>query len=379
MKLHGPAHPDTLTTQGNLAIGYFAAGRNAEAIALFEQVRNAEARMPEPDYPVTLNNLAVAYRHARRTAEAITLLEQIRDALARKLGPDHPDTLTTLSNLAAAYQDAGRTGEAIPLFEHVRDVRVGKLRPDHPDTLVTLDGLARAYLTAGRTAEAIDLYEHVRAARVQQIGPHHPETLNTLAGLAQAYQAAGNIDRAVTLFEEAARAIEQQQFRHLYAGLVFHTLSACYEQQNQLTRAEAWRRKWLAAVKAQAGPQSTAYATELANLGKNLLRQQEYTAAETMLRECLHIRAAQQPDAWNTFNTRSVLGGALLGQHRYAEAEPLLKEGYAGLKQREAKIPPLSKVRLAEALERLVQLYDAWGKPEQAREWRQQLEHKEKH
>jgi hypothetical protein len=32
------------------------------------------------------------------------------------------------------------------------------------------------------------------------------------------------------------------------------------------------------------------------------------------------------------------------------------------------------KVRLTEALERLVQLYDAWGKPEQARQWRKKLE-----
>jgi hypothetical protein len=40
------------------------------------------------------------------------------------------------------------------------------------------------------------------------------------------------------------------------------------------------------------------------------------------------------------------------------------------MKQREATIPPVAKVRLTEALERLVQLYDTWGKPEQAAAWR---------
>ncbi len=36
--------------------------------------------------------------------------------------------------------------------------------------------------------------------------------------------------------------------------------------------------------------------------------------------------------------------------------------GHKGLKQREAKIPPQAKdLRLREALERLVQLCDAWG------------------
>jgi len=35
-----------------------------------------------------------------------------------------------------------------------------------------------------------------------------------------------------------------------------------------------------------------------------------------------------------------MLGGSLLGQKKYAEAEPLLLSGYEGMKQREVKIPP---------------------------------------
>jgi hypothetical protein len=37
-------------------------------------------------------------------------------------------------------------------------------------------------------------------------------------------------------------------------------------------------------------------------------------------------------------------------------------------------IPPRSKGRVPAALERLVQLYDAWGKPDEAARWRQELE-----
>jgi hypothetical protein len=44
------------------------------------------------------------------------------------------------------------------------------------------------------------------------------------------------------------------------------------------------------------------------------------------------------------------------------------------MKQRAVKIPVEGKPRLAEALERLVQLYDAWGKPDQATRWRRELE-----
>jgi hypothetical protein len=43
------------------------------------------------------------------------------------------------------------------------------------------------------------------------------------------------------------------------------------------------------------------------------------------------------------------------------------------LKAREAKLPPLAKPVLADAGKRVVQLYERWGKPEKAAEWREQL------
>ena len=88
------------------------------------------------------------------------------------------------------------------------------------------------------------------------------------------------------------------------------------------------------------------------------------------MRDCLKVRAQKQPDDWTTFNTRSMLGGSLLGQKQYAEAEPLLLEGYQGMKQREQHIPKPGKPRLSEALDRLIELYDAWGKKDEAAKWR---------
>jgi hypothetical protein len=112
----------------------------------------------------------------------------------------------------------------------------------------------------------------------------------------------------------------------------------------------------------------------LAILGQNLLQQRKYADAEPVLRDCLARREAAEPDAWTTFNTRSMLGGSLLGQEKYAEAEPLLLQGYQGMKQREAEIPPIGRPLLREAVERLVQLYDAWSRPVEAAKWRQELE-----
>ena len=103
------------------------------------------------------------------------------------------------------------------------------------------------------------------------------------------------------------------------------------------------------------------------------MQRQKWGDAEPVLRECLAIRQGKEADAWTTFNAQSLLGGALLGQKKYADAEPLLVHGYAGMKERAAKIPANGQVRLGQALERLVQLYDALGNQAEAARWRKEL------
>jgi eukaryotic-like serine/threonine-protein kinase len=122
-----------------------------------------------------------------------------------------------------------------------------------------------------------------------------------------------------------------------------------------------------------AGPEARAVFIDQAcgdNGGPVLLEQKKWTDAEPLLRECLAIREKTRPDAWSTFNTQSMLGGALLGQKQYAEAEPLLLEGYEGMKAREKTIPPQGKVRLTEALDRLIELYTATNQPDEVQKWR---------
>ena len=100
----------------------------------------------------------------------------------------------------------------------------------------------------------------------------------------------------------------------------------------------------------------------------------KFAEAEALARECLGIREIEIPDDWRAFNARSMLGAALLGQQKYAEAEPLLLAGNEGMKQRENNIPAAGKPHLKEALQRLVQLYEATNRPAQAAECKQKLE-----
>jgi hypothetical protein len=109
-------------------------------------------------------------------------------------------------------------------------------------------------------------------------------------------------------------------------------------------------------------------------VGKALLDAKAYAHAEPLLRESLALGEEQVPDAWVTHQARSLLGGALLGQRKYADAEPLLVHAYEGLKRRAAQIPPEDQPSLSTALGRLVPLYGAWGRHDEAAKWRKESE-----
>lgn len=385
----GPHSPDTQTTLNNLAAAYLAADRTAEAIVPYEQARDAQVQKLEAHHPhslTMLRNLARAYQVVGRLPEAIALYDQVSQAQRTKLGANHPETLITLNNLALANQAVGRLDEAMALFEQVRDAQVQNLGADHTSTLVTLNNLALAYHAAGRLSDAIALFEQVRPALLRYFGAGHPRTVTTLHNLASAYQAAGRLPEALALFEQAALAIANQQFQHEHAHVIIRNTMRAYDQAQQFERAEVWRRQWLAVLKDREGIDSPAYARELAALGLNLLLQQKWMEAELTLRECLAIRQRTQPDHWSTFNTMSMLGGALLGQASatadagqkaklLGDAEPLLVQGFQGMNDHQHTLQGSAErralqQRMSEALDRLVALYTALEKPEQAATYR---------
>lgn len=90
--------------------------------------------------------------------------------------------------------------------------------------------------------------------------------------LASAYRLAGQLDQALPLFREAAAAIEIRKFDHPRSVLTLGDLARVQEEQKQFGEAESRRRKLAAVVEKRAGTHSPAYATELADLGANLLR-----------------------------------------------------------------------------------------------------------
>jgi hypothetical protein len=87
-------------------------------------------------------------------------------------------------------------------------------------------------------------------------------------------------------------------------------------------------------------------------------------------REALETEKKVQPDDWQRYRAESLLGASLAGEKKYAEAETLLLEGYQGMLARKLRIAVPDQYHLELAQQWLIKLYQAWGKPDKAAEWK---------
>jgi tetratricopeptide (TPR) repeat protein/tRNA A-37 threonylcarbamoyl transferase component Bud32 len=370
----GADHPDTLASRNNLALVYKFQGRYDEAARLCETVLADSTPRLGADHPAILttqDNLAGIYEFQGKLADAEALYQAVLQARTSQLGPHHPDTLTTQNNLAVIYGNQGRYEEAEQLNRMVIDLRTKHIGAGHPDTLATQNNLANVYRNQERYDEAEALYRAMLAASSERFGPDNRLTLVIKNNLGDLYRILGRLEEAEPLFREVldtrlARLGPDNPDTVLSQG----NLAALYAALGRYAEAEPLFRAAVAGHRRIDGAESPPSITMLVESGINLLRLRKYADAEELLRECWTIRRAKQPDAWTTFNTESLLGEALLGQQKYAEAEPLLLSGYAGIKARVEAIPPrFRRLRLEQALNRLIDLYTAWERPEEAAKW----------
>jgi eukaryotic-like serine/threonine-protein kinase len=373
----GREHPETLESMNNLAGAYRAAGKVDLALPLFEKTLKVAESKLGPDHPYTLrsmHNLAAIYHDVGKRDLALPLFEATLKLKKAKLGPEHPDTLWTMKYFAVACQESGKMDRALRLLEETLPVRRAKLGPDHPETLRNMNDVAVLYWKAKRLDKSIPLFEETVRLQEAKLGRQHLDTLRAVANLGVNYKDAGRITEALPLLEEAYGAAQKYPSLYGVGGPLLET----YARVGKSGEAASLANDMLAYVRKTLPKQSPRLTGQLGVIASLLLQAKAYSEAESLLRECLTIHEKMEPEAWTTFNTKSMLGGALLGQKKHAEAEPLLLAGYEGMKQREAKIPPQGKVPIDEALDRLIELAKAQGKKQEEAKWKAELDARKK-
>jgi serine/threonine protein kinase len=296
----------------------------------------AKAEKSEKEYKLKLHQAKEAHKVAAEERDRAQKAEQ---AAQRK----EEDTKAMLAFFKEKLLSVGRPGDVslsdafwaggqgkdVTLLKAVDAAasRVKQVFADRPLSEASIrEMLGLAYLNLGEAKHAVKEYEQAFALRASNQGVNHPETADCRNQLAIAYRLADRPGEASRLYHH--------------------------------------------------NPNSSVHASALTSRGSALLSEKKPELAEMKLRESLVIRETIQPDDWTTFETKSLLGQALLDQKKYADAEPYLLSGYEDLNKRESKIPSEDKGCIISALERLVRLYEDWGRKEKATKWREELERK---
>jgi eukaryotic-like serine/threonine-protein kinase len=373
----GADHPDTVAVLNNLAALYRDQGRFAEAEPLFKQVLESWRARLGADHPRTLramNNLATLYLSRQRFDEAEPLLVEAVRLSRAKLGTDHPATLQTVYNLGGLYMERARYQDAEPQFRQVYESRRFKLGDDHPDTIASLNSLALVQNAEGNYQSAEPIFRQVLEMRRAKLGPDHVDTIRSMNNLALLYRDRGRLHEANQLLDEAvAHATKRLGLSHPQTQRTILNQAEVLSKMSKPELAEPRLRELAAFLRDTPGSTDLAYAHQLERLAENLLEQKKYADSAVTIRECFAIVGEREPERWTTFRVQSLLGAALLGEGKYVEAESMLLQGYEGLKLHERKIPNDARFQLYHSLEWICHLYEAWGKPEQAGEWKKKL------
>jgi tetratricopeptide (TPR) repeat protein len=105
--------------------------------------------------------------------------------------------------------------------------------------------------------------------------------------------------------------------------------------------------------------------------GRTKLERQQYSEAEQVFRKALQVYEKAMPEEWDRFICQGLLGASLAGQRRFDEAEQLLSGAYEGMTQRLEAVAPSDRFELEEMKDRIIRMYENWGKSEKASEWKQ--------
>jgi len=241
----------------------------------------------------------------------------------------HHRLLGSMETLASAYSSAGKFVEAQQLDEQAFEISRRTQGKEDRTTLSAMTSLAFDYWSLGNFDSALALCHEALEIQKRVLGPQDPDTLTTLSTLALIYQRQKKYDLAQTY---ASQALEGQ--RHVLGQRLPTTLNA----------------------EADLG---LAYES----LGK-------FTQSEPLAHEALTIDREVQPRDWQGYRAESLLGASLAGQKKFAEAEPLLLEGYQGMLTRIHQMAVPDRYHLDLARKWIIQLYQDWGKPEKAGEWK---------
>ncbi len=310
------------------------------------------------------------------TDEAQGEFEAVHQAMERTTGFRTMAGMRFMSDYVAFVQRRlNDVRAAAPLYADLVDAASSVLGPGHGQTLAARLGQATMLWRAGRREEAgnaFRLFAEAAAGPQVRVDDSFPAMVATHEGAAAdlferfpRYAAQARL----VAFDAARQTREFKPDEYLARGRQAGFALLDSERYPEAERVGREILDLILRTPKRLGTQ--AHADALVIIGGSRLRQGHASEAEATLRAALTIaRRTQVPFVSQRHAPQAWLGEALIRLRRFEEASQLLHGTLISLGR---------EIELPDAIaggQRLVDLYTAWGKPEDAAQWRQWLSEK---
>jgi serine/threonine protein kinase/Tfp pilus assembly protein PilF len=390
----GWKHRETLATRALLGDSLFRCGECADAEKVLRETLTdlREALGGEDEETLSaMRKLADALLAQGKVDEGQRLRCECYEVTRKTRPADDLQTLDARSALLNVLLiEGGRLDDAEALFKQNVDAHRRAGRADD-DGAVVADLLYGPILLAarGKWNEAERQFRDLDNTYRRVLGPEADGTITNQDNLAALLHARGKWKEAESLFRNAV-GLHRKVYhpKDPWLALVLYAWGSFLLDKGDFEEAELVLQEALQIQRQAVIKGYWATGQMLSALGWALTRTGRAKEGEPLLREGLDICRRKLPKKdWFTADTESRLGGCLLEQRQYDQAEPFLLDGYRGLLAA-AGSPPITDSwpirileglhdspgvppdRIRQALERMIALYEAWGKPDRAAQWR---------
>jgi len=366
----GEEHRDTLSARYDLAGIWKDQGRLDEAEAELRDLLEEMRTHLDADDEILLdatNGLATLALEHGRLPEAEQLLRHVLERRTATLGLHHPARLRVLRNLAVVVKEQGDLAAAEELTRTSRDLNREVFGDGHHDTIQATINLASILREAGKFDEAEPVAREAVTQSRTVLGPEHPDTLKAISHLGIILRNSGQLDEARTYLEDAVTLSEKLWGPHDQRTLnSLSSLAGLLVELEELAEAETIMHRVVDGLRAAHGERAFHTLAAMNNLGSLLVQLGKLDEADELLLDTIRlVDEVAPPGHWFRWAVRGAHGECLIRQERYQEAEEVLLECHARLSE---SLGP-EHYRVRGNAKKLADLYEAWGRPEQAAEY----------
>jgi tetratricopeptide (TPR) repeat protein len=364
-------HDALLACMGWRAFLYLDQGRYDEAGRLCAEGLEVVQRKLGAEHSwaaIYMHWIAVVKWKQQRFDEAEKLLTEALDIRRRTSGDLDSETLYIIHDLGLLYSDQERYEDAERLLAEALEGRRKVVGEGHPETLRLMGSLGGLYRRQGKFDQAEQLLVECYQKSRETLGEEHPSTSGLVFELVVLYYRQGKTDEMVALLantvEMMRRGLGDENPMTLHGmyglGMWYLHIGRDVEAEILLSKALEVRRRVLGAE----------HPDTQASVGMEYFKQGQYDKAEPLLVKALEDE--RRMHAGGEFPPLIAIYNLALVHHRlgdYDKAEPLLLE----LLEISHGVLIEGHPDTVAAMNELIKLYEAWGKPQKAEEWRSKL------